>query len=433
MSTTPAPHPAADAAAAGRAALPAHVAYVVGEYPAPSHSFVQREILGLRARGVDVTTFTIHRAPPADLLTDVDRAEAARTHAVLPTSAGALAAAVRAALRRRPAGLLAAVRQSQRAVPGGWRRRLWGLFYVAEALLVWDRLRGTPTRHLHAHHGSQAADVAMLVAALASRRGDRWTWSLTMHGPNEFYDMAHFRLAVKLHEADGVVCISHYCRSQLMTVTEPADWDKMRIVRCGVDTARFAAPADPGPEPPPGTLHVLCVGRLVPVKGQALLVQAVAALRDRGVDARATIVGHGPDRGRLEALAARLDVEGRVTFTGAIGQDDILRYYHDADAFCLPSFAEGVPVVLMEAMACELPVVTTRTMGIPELVEDEVGGLLVAPSDAAALTDALARLAADPALRRTLGAAGRARVRAGFELGATVDALGAALASAAER
>ncbi len=408
--------------------IPQHVAYVVGDYPAPSHSFVQREIVGLRARGVDVTTFAIHAAPPEQLLTPLDHEEFDRTHAVLPTSRAALVSALRSAIRHRPTGLLRAVRLSQRAIPGGWRRRLWGLFYVAEALLVWDRLRATPTRHLHAHHGSQAADVAMLVAALATRRGDGWTWSLTMHGPNEFYDVAHFRLAVKLHEADGVVCISHFCRSQLMSIAAPEDWAKMRLVRCGVDTARFS----PGPpRQATGTLHVLSVGRLVPVKGHALLVRAIAELRDDGTDVRATFVGDGPERERLERLARDLRVTDRITFAGAVGQDRILTFFHEADAFCLPSFAEGVPVVLMEAMACELPVVTTRTMGIPELVEDEVGGLLVSPSDVADLVRALSRLAADPELRRRLGAGGRERVRDAFELGTTIDALGVAIADAA--
>lgn len=410
-------------------ALPARVAYVVGDYPAPSHSFVQREIVGLRSRGVDVTTFAIHRAPDEQLLTDLDRAEFARTHAVLPTTPGRVARALAAALRRRPAGLRAALRAGQRDVTGGLRGRLWSLFYVAEALLVWDVLRRTPTRHLHAHHGAQAADVAMLVCALASAPGDRWTWSLTMHGPNEFYDVARLRLAVKLADADGVACISHYCRSQLMTLTPPAVWDRMRIVRCGVDTARFAAPA--GGRDAAGPLRVLCVGRLVPLKGQALLVRAVAALRDQGVDVDLTLVGDGPERPGLERLARELGVEDRVTCAGAVGQDRILARYHEADVFCLPSFAEGVPVVLMEAMACELPVVTTRTMGIPELVEDGVGGLLVAPGDGEALAAALARLAADPALRERLGAGGRTRVREAFELHRTLDDLGAALADAA--
>lgn len=411
--------------------LPDRVAYVVGDYPAPSHSFVQREIVGLRERGVDVTTFAIHRAPEGDLLTELDHEEFARTHAVLPTSVGAVARALRAALTLRRRGLLDALRLAQRDVSGGWRRRLWGAFYVAEALLVWDRLRGTRTRHLHAHHGSQAADVAMLVCALASRPDDPWTWSLTMHGPNEFYDVAHFRLARKLHEADGVVCISHFCRSQLMTVAAPADWQKFRLVRCGVDTARFSPAASR--EAAPDGLRILSVGRLVPLKGHALLVRAIAMLRTRGIDAYATVVGDGPERARLEELARDLDVADRVAFAGAVGQDRILQHYRDAEVFCLPSFAEGVPVVLMEAMACELAVVTTRTMGIPELVEDGVGGLLVAPSDPDALADALERLAADPSLRRSLGAAGRARVQQAFELTRTIDDLGAALAEASAR
>jgi glycosyltransferase involved in cell wall biosynthesis len=159
-----------------------------------------------------------------------------------------------------------------------------------------------------------------------------------------------------------------------------------------------------------GRLDVLSVGRLVPFKGQGLLIEALAALAERGIDVRATVVGWGETQPGLESLAAKLGVADRVTFTGALGQDEIRRHLDAADVFCLPSFAEGVPVSLMEAMAMELPVVSSRIMGIPELVEDGVSGKLIAPGNVEELTAALAGLAGDPAERYRLGKAGRRQV-----------------------
>lgn len=405
------------------------IAYVVGDYPAPSHSFVQREILGLRTRGAIVHSFSIRRAPDASILSAADGDEFDRTVALRPVRPlGLVRAAVRAA-RERPRGLSAALRLSQRRVQGGPRARLWGLFYVAEALLVWERCEREGVRHLHAHHLAHSADIAMLAAAIGSVAGARWTWSFTMHGPDEFYDVERLRLAEKVTDADAVMCISDFCRSQIMGHIAPRDWGKLHLVRCGVDSAHFARPTAAtrsSAEP----LRILSVGRLVPVKGHSLLVRALPELRARGIAATATLVGRGPEAERLSALAAELGVADLVEFTGALGQHEILERYHAADVFCLPSFAEGVPVVLMEAMACELPVVTTRIMGIPELVQDGVGGLLVPPSRLDGLVDALRTLAADRELRGRLGEGGRARVQEEFELAGCIDALVAALSSA---
>jgi glycosyltransferase involved in cell wall biosynthesis len=162
-------------------------------------------------------------------------------------------------------------------------------------------------------------------------------------------------------------------------------------------------------------LGLLTVGRVVPVKGYPVLIEAVGELTRRGVAVRATIVGDGPEREELERLAARLGVRNRIDFVGAVGQDDIRRYYASADIFCLPSFAEGLPVVAMEAMAMGLPVVSTRIMGIPEVVEHGETGLLVPPARADLLADAIEQLAKDPRLRAAMGSAGREKVEAEFD------------------
>jgi glycosyltransferase involved in cell wall biosynthesis len=190
-------------------------------------------------------------------------------------------------------------------------------------------------------------------------------------------------------------------------------WDRIHIVRCGLsDTAPPSARRDgrrDGGE-------ILCVGRLVHLKGQTLLIDAVRRLREDGVDAHLTLVGDGPKRADLEARAQSLGVADAVTFAGAVGQDRIGAFYEAADVFALPSMAEGLPVVLMEALAAELPAVSSRTMGIPEILEHERTGLLITPGRLDELVAALERLLADPELRRRLGAEGRRHVLTEFAL-----------------
>jgi colanic acid/amylovoran biosynthesis glycosyltransferase len=349
------------------------VAYLVGNYPTPSHTFITREVDGLRERGVDVQTFSIRRTPPERLLTDADRRAAAETSTILPPPPGELLGAHVRALARRPVRYLGTLALALRLSAGGVRNGLWQLFYFAEAILLAERLHRRGIRHVHAHF----ANVATAVALLAAHHRPELTWSFTMHGPSEFDDVTRYAVAEKVRRASFVACIGDFCRSQLMKLVEPSQWEKLRVVHCGVDPRAFT-PAERNGRP---GLHVLCVGRLVPDKGQSILLDALAELRSRGVGVTATIVGDGPDRAALEAQARGLDVE----FTGAVGQDRIRELYAAADVFCLPSFAEGVPVVLMEAMASGLPVVTTRVMGIPELVDE----VLVPPGRSDALADAL--------------------------------------------
>ena len=223
------------------------------------------------------------------------------------------------------------------------------------------------------------------------------------------------------------MCISDFARSQLMALSDPAEWEKLHVIHCGIPLGAFT-PSEQSTASEQGA-RILCVGRLVPEKGQAVLLSAVARLAERGHDVRLTLVGEGPDRERLEGTAARLAITQRVLFAGAIGQDDIAAIYGSASIFCLASFAEGVPCVLMEAMAMGLPVVSTRIMGIPELIEENHGGLLVAPGRADELASALERLLADTTLIEKLTANARAKVLAEFDCTATAKELHALLVS----
>jgi colanic acid/amylovoran biosynthesis glycosyltransferase len=385
------------------------VAYLVSRYPAVSHAFIQREVLALRDAGVEIDTFSLRRADDADVLTDADRAERDVTYAIQPVRWLRLLADHARALIHSPARWLGTLAHSLRGGLG-LRGRLWQLFYFAEAIQLWAEMRRRGLTHVHVHFANPAADVAMLAARFG---GDGWRWSLTLHGPAEFFDVPGNRLVEKLASAAFVACPSDWARSQAMSLLPSSEWDHLMLVRGGVDTDAWAPPEK---RPAHDTLRVLNVGRLAPVKGQALLIDAIAELRERGVDARATIVGAGPEREALERRIAELGVADRVELTGAVGQDRVRELYAEAGVFCLPSFREGLPFVLIEALAMGLAVVSTRIVGVPELIDDGVSGLLVAPARADELADALERLAGDAGLRRSLGEAGRAKVQRDYEL-----------------
>ncbi len=275
-------------------------------------------------------------------------------------------------------------------------------------------------RHLHVHFANNAADIARLVVAIGRAvdgTKSNWRWSFSMHGPTEFEAVDHFDLAAKVMAADRVACISDFARSQLMRLVNPTEWPKLDIVRMSVDLDRYRPPASPRSHD--GPLRILSVGRLVPEKGAPVLIDALADLVSRGVDVEATLVGAGPLEPLLRERIEQRGLGDRVTLTGSIGQDRLPDLYRRADVFCLPSFQEGLPVVLMEAMATGLPVVTTAIAGIPELVSDGESGRVVPPGRAGFVADAIAELATAPDLRRRLGDAGRARVEAEFSVEVT--------------
>jgi len=387
------------------------LAYLVSRYPFISHVFILREVQALRRAGASIDTFTVRRAGDTHLLSEEYREADETTHALLPPDPAKLVSAHVRTLLERPRRYASTLALAIGLRGRGARAALWQAFYFGEAVLMWRECQRRGIRHIHAHHANVASDVALLAAHLGGRR---WSWSLTMHGSTEFFDVREHRLAQKVERARFVACVSAHGRSQLMSLVGTAHWDKLRVVRCGVDLSLFDRVEQPDTARVP---EILTVGRVVPVKGQALLVDAVAELARRRVETRLTIVGDGPDLPQLRSRAKRLNISGSVAFVGAVSQDDIRAHYERADIFALPSFAEGLPVVLVEAMAMELPVVASRITGIPELVDDGVSGLLVTPGSGCELTDALERLVREPAeRRREMGRRGRERVSAEFDL-----------------
>ncbi len=242
-----------------------------------------------------------------------------------------------------------------------------------------------------------------------------------MHGPFEFSDVSHYRLTEKLRRVRFVVCISDYARSQLMALSSSEAWGRLHVIHVGIPIEQFTRHT--AEDPPRSGSAVLFIGRQVAVKGQPVLLEATALLAERGHKVNVILAGEGLLRPTLERIADQLGLASQVSFPGAVGQEDIHDLYASASIFCLPSFAEGVPGVLMEAMAMELPVVSTRITGIPELVDDGHTGLLVTPGRVDQLVEALERLLADPALCRKMGSAARDKVIREFNTESSAEQL----------
>jgi glycosyltransferase involved in cell wall biosynthesis len=218
------------------------------------------------------------------------------------------------------------------------------------------------------------------------------TFSLTCHG-SELLKTSQYRLAKKVEEATFVACVSHYGRAQLMLTCPPEQWPRLKIIRCGISPALLERAANKGQ----GSRTILCVGRLSPEKGHLVLLEALIRLHDRGCRAQCLLVGDGPMRQAIETGAARMALNGAVRLAGALPADEVLGLYSSARMVVLASFTEGVPVVLMEAMAAGCPVVATRVGGVGELVQDGVTGRLVSPGDPEALADAIEWVLDNPA------------------------------------
>ena len=383
------------------------VVYLASEYPGISHTFIFREIQSLRQQGFHVMTASIRRPGNLEKMTADEKADANKTLYIKDSSVLKVVASHLALLFTNPKPYFFMLRQSVIFSRMGFRNILKAMAYFAETGVLLRWMQNHQMTHVHVHFANPAATVAMIAATYGTIG-----YSMSVHGPDVFYNVDTILLAEKVKRATAVRCISYYCRSQLMRLVPHDLWSRFHIVRCGIDPSRFS----PRPEPENEVSELLCLGRLVPAKGQHILLEACGLLKQRNIPFHLTYVGGGEDRDSLENLARDLGIDAMVEFTGAVGQDEVHGYYDRADLFVLPSFAEGVPVVLMEAMAKEIVSISTRITGHPELIEDGVDGILVAPSDVEGLADKLRKVIADPALRRKLGAQGRLKVLEKYDL-----------------
>lgn len=382
------------------------IAYLTGEYPRATDTFIQREVVALRALGLDVRTCSIRRTGAGHLVGPEQRAEAATTFHVLEAARNPLhlLGAHLRALIAAPGRYGRALGLALRVAPPGLRGLVYHLIYFAEAGVLAEYLRREGVAHIHNHIATAACTVTMLTAEMTGI-----PYSFTIHGPGIFFEPMHWRIDEKVARARFVACISDFCRAQVMQFAARAHWDKLHVVHCGVEPARYAQR-----QAGSSGQRLLFVGRLAAVKGVPVLFAALAQLRPAFPALHLLLIGDGPERPTIEADARALGLTDLVTFAGYQSQGAVAAALGASDILVLPSFAEGVPVVLMEAMAAGLPVVATPVGGISELVGPE-SGVLVPPADAEALAAALRSLLADADLRAGMGRAGRARVIVDFD------------------
>ena len=382
---------------------PGPVAYLTGDYPKVSHTFILREVQAVRAAGVPVITCSIRKPPAAEFKGQEELAARAETFYVIEAARNPLRllSAHGRALVRSPGTWLRTLALAFRMRAPGLKALLWQIFYFLEAGVLADHLRQNRVRHLHNHFGNSSCSVAVLAAELAGI-----PFSFTEHGPAIFFEVDRWSLPEKIARAAFVVAITHFCRSQLMLFSRPADWPKITIVHCGVTPEAYRR--DPGGN----GKRMAFVGRLDPVKGALLLIEAMARVLKAHPDASLTLAGDGPARAGAEARARALGIEGSVRFAGFMTQGQVADLLAQSDMLVLPSFAEGLPVVYMEALASRIPVVASRVAGVQELVEDGVTGYTIPPGDVDSLTDRILRLMDDPATARAMGEAGRKAVEA---------------------
>lgn len=376
----------------------APVGYLVSQYPATSHTFIRREIAALRASGIAIRTYSVRSG-------DVTGAD--DTYVILKQSAATFAIAHLLSAFGHPLRYLSTLGLALHHRVPGVKALIWALLHFAEAIVLARQLKKDSVGRLHNHFANSAAAVGLLASHF-----QRMSWSVTLHGISEFDYPAGVLLAAKLERAQFAACASYFVMAQAMRLTRPAIWPRLTMVRCAVDPAdlpaRVATPALAGP------LKLICVGRLSPEKGHAGLIAVLADLVGQGHPLHLSLVGDGPEQASLQALVRQLAIDEHVTFAGRLSERETLAQVAQADAFVLASFMEGLPVVLMEALALGVPVVASRVAGIPELVEDRKTGLLFAPGNWADLRRALECLVGDVDLRERMAANGRVRTAEEF-------------------
>ena len=374
------------------------IAYIVSHYPKVSHSFIRREILALESLGASVERIAIRGwdepAPDPE-----DQREAMRTRYVLRGGAFSMARALVKMIVTRPRRVLRALslvtelaNKSERSLP-------YHIAYLAEASVICSWIEGLGVDHLHAHFGSNPTEVAMLAGLLAQK-----PYSFTAHGTVETDHPQFIGIGQKIVRSSFAVAVSSYGRAQLMRWVEARHWAKIHVVHCGVER-KFYADSDASPSI---SARFVCVGRLSAEKGQLLLLTAMRSLFDRGITCELVLAGDGEMRGEIEAKLAELGLQKHVHITGWISGDRVREEIMASRALVLPSFAEGLPAVIMEAMTLRRPVVSTYVGGIPELVQQGKTGWLVPAGDVDQLSRAMEIcLRTEPTQLQEMGEAAR--------------------------
>lgn len=387
---------------AKRADRPLKVAYLLNQYPMPSQTFIRREIAALEAEGVPVERYSI-RATDGSVVDPADRAEVDRTRVILDVGRPRAALAVLRRAVTSPGRFLSALRRSVDLGRGSSRGVPIHLAYLAEACILVGWLRTQRITHVHAHFGTNATTVALLTKELGGPQ-----YSFTVHGPEEFDRPEGLKLGEKVADSAFTVAITDFCRSQVYRWVAHEHWDRVHVVHCGLDRQFL----DSEPEPVPSSPRLVNVGRLAEQKGQLLLIEAATRLIAEGVEFELVLVGDGPLRSELETLVARSGRPEAIRLVGTLDNAAVRAEMLRSRAVVLASFAEGLPVVLMEALAVGRPVITTYVAGIPELVVNSESGWLIPAGSVDALVEAMRTALTESSSRLDeMGSVGSARAR----------------------
>jgi colanic acid/amylovoran biosynthesis glycosyltransferase len=389
------------------------IGYFTNTYPRAVDTFIQREVTGLRDRGFEVLTYSVRKTDDIHNVSDLVKAEKASTFYILPVRVLELVYLNFKFLFLSPKRYLKAVKLAVTTGRSGFSGSLYQLYYFLESVVLAKQLLKGDIQHIHNHLGDNSGNVTLFASLLTGI-----SYSITFHGPHVFFDPYGWALAEKVRYSKFIVCISHYCKSQLMLFSDPRDWGRLNIVHCGVDPDKHT-----NLDVSPMSNRLIYIGRLAVEKGLPILFQSIQKLEEMGHVVTLTLVGDGPDRKHLERLGATLGIDSRLDFVGYAGQDEVIEYLGKSDIFVLPSFAEGVPVSIMEAMSCGVPVVCTYVGGVVELVENEKTGLIVFPSDADGLCEAIARYLCDDKLRRNIIRKAREKIVAEYNINIELDKL----------
>lgn len=390
------------------------IAYLTSFYARAGDTFIRREVEELRRLGWTVHTFSIRRSDEGEVVSEEILREQRGTDYILEHGPLALLAAFLRVSIRSPRRMARAIRQASALRWPGVRSWLWHWIYLVEAAYLAERLVERRVALLHNHIAMNSATVAALASTLSGV-----PFSMTVHGL-ELLSAEQSALGRKIEASATTVCISSFGRAQCMMFAPPWTWQKLHVVRCGLDRSFLDAKSPPVPD----VARLVCIGRLSPEKGQLLLVDALASLRDRGIGVEIVFVGGGPMREELDRRARDLGVEGLIHCAGWQSSAEVRRWIEKSRAVVLPSFSEGIPVVLMEAMAMGRPVIATEVGGVPELVRSGENGWLVPAGSVDDLAVALeAALLAPVEVLERMGAQGRTRVLERHDLSTEVATL----------
>lgn len=378
------------------------IAYLINQYPKVSHSFIRREILALESLGVNIKRFSVRKIAD-ELVDDEDKKELLKTRFILELGITGLLLYLLRVILFQPLNFIKALIITLKIGYRSERGVVINLIYLAEACVLSFWLKQEEIRHIHAHFGTNSTTVAMLTSLLGN-----FSYSFTIHGPEEFDKPSAIALSEKIKRATFVVTISNYGKSQVYRWCDYQDWQKIHVIHCGLDKKFIQAEITPIPS----ENNLVCVGRLCPQKGQLLLLNAIARLKQKGIICQLTLVGDGELRQEIEILAEKLHIKSQINITGWASSDEVKMKINEAKLMVMPSFAEGLPVVIMESLALVRPVVSTYVAGIPELVVENESGWLCFAGDVESLTEKLEKaLSLSPEKLNQIGIMGKKKVK----------------------